>query len=71
MIKPFEIKKNKVSIPILVNIPHSSIYIPPEVKSRFLVSENDLQEELLRITDRYTEEIFACVAELGGISVVY
>ena len=71
MINPFEIKKNKVIIPLLVNIPHSSTYIPLEVKGRFLINNTDLQEELLRITDRYTEEIFSCVAELGGISVKY
>ncbi|KKN22061.1 hypothetical protein LCGC14_0918970 [marine sediment metagenome] len=71
MNNPFEIKKNKVIVPLLVNIPHSSTYIPLEVKDRFLINNTDLQEELLRITDRYTEEIFSCVAELGGISVKY
>ncbi len=71
MINPFEIKKNNVIIPLLVNIPHSSTYIPPEMKVKFLLSEDDLQKELLRMTDRYTEEIFSCVAELGGISVKY
>jgi len=71
MINPFEIKKNKVIIPLLVNIPHSSTYIPPEMKDKFFLSDDDLQKELLRMTDRYTDEIFSCVAELGGISVVY
>ena len=71
MIIPFEIKKERVSIPLLVNIPHSSTYIPPEMKIKFLLSEEDLQKELLRMTDRYTDEIFSCVAELGGISVKY
>jgi len=70
MINPFEIKKNKVIIPLLVNIPHSSTYIPPEIKVKFLLINNDLQSELLRMTDRYTDEIFSCVAELGGISVI-
>lgn len=71
MITPFEIKKAKVSIPLLVHIPHSSTYIPPEMKARFLLSEKDLQKELLRMTDRYTDELFSCVAELGGILIVY
>jgi len=71
MIKPFEIKKNKVITPLLVNIPHSSTYIPPGMKTKFLLSSYNLQKELLRMTDRYTHELFSCVSDLGGISVVY
>ncbi len=71
MNNPFEIKKSKVVVPLLVHIPHSSAYIPPEMKAKFLLSNDDLQKELLRMTDRYTDEIFSCVAELGGISVTY
>ena len=71
MIIPFEIKKERVSIPLLVNIPHSSTYIPLEMKDEFSLSDYSLQKELLRITDRYTDEIFSCIAKLGGISVVY
>jgi len=68
---PYEINKKKVIIPLLANIPHSSTYMPPEVKGKFLLNNNELQEELLRMTDRYTDEIFSCVSDLGGISVVY
>ena len=71
MIKPFEIKKDKVLIPLLVNIPHSSTCIPPEMKNIFLLKDKDLQGELLRITDKHTDEIFSCVTELGGITVLY
>ena len=71
MKNPFEIKKDKVVVPLLVHIPHSSTYIPPEIKNVILLKDKDLQEELLRMTDRYTDEIFSCVAELGGISVKY
>lgn len=71
MFSPYEIKKSKVDVPLLVHIPHSSTYIPPEIKNVLLLKDNDLQEELLRMTDRYTDEIFSCVAELGGISVSY
>ena len=71
MINPFEIRKRKVITPLLVNIPHSSTYIHPEIKIKFLLSNKALQSELLRMTDRYTDKIFSYVAELGGISVVY
>jgi len=69
MLSPYEIKKSKVTVPLLVHIPHSSTYILPEIKNKFLLKDNDLQEELLRMTDRYTDEIFSYIAELGGISV--
>ena len=71
MFNPYEIKKSKVSIPLLVHNLNSSTYIPPEIRSVILLKDNELQEELLKMTDRYTGEIFSCVAELGGISVWY
>lgn len=57
---PYEINKKRVIIPLLA-------IIPPEIKSVILLEDNDLQEELLRMTDRYKDEIFCCGAELGGI----
>jgi len=71
MFSLYKIKKSKVVVPLLVHIPHSSTYIPPEIKNFILLEDDDLQEELLRMTDSYTGEIFSCVAELGGISVAY
>jgi len=57
MNNPFEIKKHKVTIPLLVHIPHSSTYIPLKIKGRFLLNNKDLQKELLKMTDRYTDNI--------------
>ena len=68
---PYEIRKNNVTVPIIANIPHSSIFIPPELRSSFLLNNDHLQRELLKMTDRYTDEIFSCVTELGGISFIY
>ena len=42
--------------PILLHIPHASIAIPEEERSRFCLP--DLEEELLKMTDRYCDELF-------------
>lgn len=44
--------------PVLIHVPHASTYIPPEEKRFFLKA--DLTEELLRMTDRYCDELFDC-----------
>lgn len=47
-------------IPVgVLHIPHSSVEIPPEVRQRFLVSDETLRRELLKMTDRFTDELFA------------
>ena len=68
---PYGIRKNNVTLPIIAQISHSSTFIPPEIRSSFVFNNDDLQKELLKITDRYTDEIFSCGTELGGISVIY
>ena len=50
--------------PILLHIPHASIYIPPEELPRFCPV--DLADEQLKMTDRYCDELFA-----GYDSVVF
>lgn len=42
--------------PILLHIPLASMIIPEEERSRFCL--NDLHEELLKMTDRYCDELF-------------
>lgn len=42
---------------VLVHIPHSSMEIPPQYKPCFQISPIDLERELLRMTDRYTDEL--------------
>ena len=42
----------------ILHIPHSSRYIPEDCKNLFFLTENELQEELIRMTDSYTDELF-------------
>ena len=43
---------------IILHIPHSSMYIPDRCRSLFYLNEQALREELLCMTDSYTDELF-------------
>ncbi len=67
----FSIKKEKSRAPLIAHIPHSSAYIPPLFRQSIVLNHNDLEKELLFMTDRYTDDLFSCVHEIGGISIIY
>ena len=45
---------------VLLHIPHSSTHIPDDMKELFTIGEEELEHELLVMTDRYTDELFDC-----------
>jgi len=47
---------------VIIHIPHASTLIPAPERAKLLISEDDLRDELLRMTDRYTEQLF----DVGG-----
>ena len=67
----FSIKKEKSRAPLIAHIPHSSAYIPPRFRQSIVSNHHDLEKELLFMTDRYTDDLFSCVHEIGGISIRY
>jgi N-formylglutamate deformylase len=44
--------------PILLHIPHASTAIPDRWRETFLLDGNELEREILVMTDRYTDELF-------------
>ena len=43
---------------IILHIPHSSYFIPKEYKKLFCISKKELKQEQIKMTDRYTNELF-------------
>ena len=44
---------------VVLHVPHDSTDIPDELRSQFLLSDSELQTELIRMTDHHTHRIFA------------
>ena len=69
---PFEIKSSpgKAQLPLICHIPHSSTIVPSHVRGTLLISNSDLDKEILAMTDHFTDELFDEVKELGGLMFV-
>ena len=49
----------------VLHIPHASTVIPPEVRASILLSDENLNRELNRMTDCFTDELFQVEASLA------
>jgi len=47
-----------VSVPVILHIPHSSTEVPDHIRPSISLSDDELRDELLKMTDRFTDELF-------------
>jgi len=45
---------------MILHIPHSFTRIPEDIRKTILLSDHELELELLRMTDAFTEDLFFC-----------
>jgi N-formylglutamate amidohydrolase len=46
-----------VKSPIIIHIPHSSTQLPINIRREMLINDNELESELLKMTDHYVDEL--------------
>ncbi len=54
-----------MSSPIIIHIPHSLAVIPPHEVAKLFISGDALSQELLRMTDWHTDELFQVGEKTG------
>jgi len=52
--------------PLVAHVPHASAVIPAEVRAELLVTDAQLEVELLRLTDWHTDSLFAGLRDRGA-----
>ena len=50
---------------VILHIPHASKTIPLDVRKSLTISDDEITEELIRMTDSFTDELFDCGPELA------
>jgi N-formylglutamate amidohydrolase len=58
-------------LPIVLHIPHSSKAIPSEIRYQFLLSDDELSNELNRMTDAFTDDLFSTKISIIKHTIVY
>jgi N-formylglutamate amidohydrolase len=66
----FEVIKKHRSTPLLGHIPHAASCIPVGLRYSFVLNDENLAKELVRMTDAYTDELFAGIGDVGGVMII-
>jgi len=54
----------------ILHVPHSSRFIPPKVRRSLTLPDEELESELIRMTDHFTDVLFDCEEKLAR-KIVY
>lgn len=54
---------------IVIHVPHASTVIPDQIRSTLCLTDAELRQELLVMTDRYTDEIFSPPSDVASTVV--
>ena len=68
--QPFIIRNPEPAIPVLLNLPHASAWIPEEYLGDFALDKAGLAQEHAAIVDWFTDELFAPIMEAGGCGLI-
>lgn len=55
---------------MILHIPHSSPLIPDDIRRQFILSDKELEKELLLMTDLYTDDLFSPLDEFDT-AIIY
>ncbi len=58
------------AIPVVGHVPHSSTAIPGDVRHELLLDDDELQRELVRLTDWHTDDLFGWLPGWGAAMFV-
>jgi N-formylglutamate amidohydrolase len=69
-----ELKKRKTKVSgypdwVILHIPHDSTYIPPDIRSQFVLPDPEMELELICMTDKGTKDLFT--KECPNVHMVY
>ena len=63
-------RTNEPEVPLLVHVPHCSTVIPDGVRRGLLLNDQELEIQLLKMTDWFTDELSDHALALGGMMFV-
>ena len=53
-------------MPVVASVPHSSSFIPENVRDQFLISDVELREENRKLVDWFCDDLYSPIVDLGG-----
>ncbi|MBN2352555.1 MAG: N-formylglutamate amidohydrolase [Spirochaetales bacterium] len=60
-----------MSPPVVLHIPHSSHFIPDDVRKTIALSDDELRAEIVRLSDSHTEELYTGFRSQAVVPVVF